>query len=427
MPKADPYAALRYPNFRRYIVGLLALTLSIQVQGTIVGWQIYDLTGDPLALGLIGLAEALPFIGAALWAGHFADRHDRRRQVLWSMVALVGCSAALLGLALAHDMTTSLRVSAIFAVIVVSGVARSFLQPARVALGAELVPRAIYANAIAWRASTWQAAAVLGPAIGGLLYAIGGAELAYGVDTVLMIAGIGWILAMRHRSPARPPVDGPVIASLLSGLRFVGREPMILGALSLDLFAVFFGGAVALLPIFAKDILNVGPTGLGLLRAAPAVGAILVSIVLARSPVVRRNGPAMLISVALFGLATIGFALSRNFTLSLVLLGLTGAFDMVSVVIRSTLLQIVTPEPLLGRVSAVNSVFVGSSNEIGAFESGVAAKLLGTVPSVIFGGAATLVVVAVIAWRVPSLRMLDAMPTQPSDHDRPGQRSPPRQ
>jgi MFS family permease len=409
----DPYAALRYPNFRRYIVGLLALTLSIQVQGTIVGWQIYDLTGDPLALGLIGLAEALPFISAALWAGHVADRHDRRRQVLWSMAALVGCSAALLVLALAHAMTTSLRVAAIFAVIVASGVARSFLQPARVALGAELVPRTIYANAIAWRASTWQAAAVIGPAVGGVLYALGGAELAYGVDTLLMLAGIAWIVAMRHTSPKRPPIDGPVVQSLLSGLRFVGREPMILGALSLDLFAVFFGGAVALLPIFAKDILHVGPTGLGLLRAAPAIGAILVSAILAASPVVRRNGPVMLASVAMFGVATIGFALSTHFVLSLVLLALTGAFDMISVVIRSTLLQIVTPEPLLGRVSAVNSVFVGSSNEIGAFESGVAAKLLGTVPSVVFGGLATLGVVAVIAWRVPALRALDAMPTHP--------------
>jgi hypothetical protein len=248
---------------------------------------------------------------------------------------------------------------------------------------------------------------------------MGGAELAYGVDTALMVAGIGWIVAMRHRSPARAPIDGPVVASLLSGLRFVSREPMILGAMSLDLFAVLFGGAIALLPIFARDILHVGPAGLGLLRAAPAVGAILVSVVLAVSPVVRRNGVVMLASVAGFGLATIGFALSRNFTLSLILLGLTGAFDMVSVVIRSTLLQILTPEPLLGRVSAVNSVFVGSSNEIGAFESGVAAKLLGLVPSVLFGGIATLAVVAIIAWRVPALRRLDGMPVQAAEHPPP--------
>jgi MFS family permease len=412
----DPYASLRFPNFRRYIVGLLALTLSIQVQGTIVGWQIYDLTGDPLALGLVGLAEALPFIGAALWAGHFADRHDRRRQVLGSMAALVACSAALLALALAHDMATSLRITAIYVVIIISGVARSFLQPARIALGAELVPREMYGNAIAWRAATWQGASVIGPAVGGLLYAVGGAALAYGTDTALMLMGVAWVIAVRHTSPKRAPVDGPVVASLLSGLRFVRREPMLLGAMSLDLFAVFFGGAVALLPIFAKDVLHVGATGLGLLRAAPAVGAILISLLLAVTPVVRRNGPVMLASVALFGLATIGFALSRNVVLSMTLLALTGAFDMVSVVIRSTLLQIVTPEPLLGRVAAVNSVFVGSSNEIGAFESGVAARLLGTVPSVVFGGVATLVVVGVIAWGFPELRKLNLMPGHPVDH-----------
>ena len=410
MPPTDPYAALRYPNFRRYILGVLALTISVQVQGTIVGWQIYDLTHDPLALGLVGLAEALPFIGAALWAGHAADRHDRRRLVLWSMGALVACSAALLALAFAHGMSKPLRVTAIYAVIVVSGVARSFLQPARISLGAELIPRSIYSNAITWRASTWQVAAVIGPAIGGLLYAIGGATLAYATDTVLMFIGLLWMVAVQHQSPARAPIDGPVAQSLFSGLRFVVSEPRILGAMSLDLFAVLFGGAVALLPIFARDILHTGPVGLGILRAAPAVGAVLISGILALWPVTKRLGPVMFANVALFGLATIGFGLSRNFWLSVVFLGLSGAFDMVSVVIRSTLIQIVTPEPLLGRVSAVNSVFVGSSNEIGAFESGVAAKLFGTVPSVVFGGVATLGVVAAIALGFPALRQLDTQP-----------------
>jgi MFS family permease len=406
----DLFAALRYPNFRRYVSGLLALTISIQVQGTIVGWQIYDLTGDPLALGLVGLAEALPFITTALWAGHVADRYDRRRQVLWSMLALVVCSAALLALAVAHDASTQFRVTAIYSVIVVSGVARSFLMPARIALGAELVPRDVYPNAITWRASTWQLAAVIGPAVGGLLYAAGGASFAYAADTALMTIGMAWIFAMQHRSPVRTPFAGAMTDSLLSGFHFVRKERMLLGALLLDLLAVFFGGAIALLPIFAKDILHVGPEGLGILRAAPAAGAVLIAIVLARRPVVRRSGPVMLWSVALFGLATIGFALSKYFWLSAVMLALTGAFDMVSVVIRSTLLQILTPEPMLGRVSAVNSVFVGSSNEIGAFESGFAAKLLGTIPSVLFGGVATLGVVMGIAWKFPKLRKLDAMP-----------------
>ncbi|HKS05925.1 MAG TPA: MFS transporter [Gemmatimonadaceae bacterium] len=409
---ADPYAALRYPNFRRYVGGLLALIVSIQIQGTIVGWQIYDLTGDPLALGLVGLAEALPFISTALYAGHVADRRDRRHQVLWSMAALAVCSVALLILSLAHDMSTTLRVSAIYGVIIASGVARSFLQPARIALGAELVPRAVYANAITWRASTWQVAAVIGPAIGGLLYAIGGAALAYTVDTVLMLAGIAWMVSVQHKSPRRAALEGAKSEDLFSGLRFVRKEPLILGGITLDLFAVFFGGAVALLPIFAKDILHVGATGLGILRAAPAAGAVVVSALLAVRPITRRMGPVILANVALFSVATIGFALSRNFWLSVVLLALTGAFDMVSVVIRSTVMQLLTPEPLLGRVSAVNSIFVGSSNEIGAFESGVAAKLMGTVPSVVFGGVASLAVVVWIAIAFPTLRKLDTVSTQ---------------
>jgi MFS family permease len=406
----DPFAALRYPNFRRYVFGLLALTISIQVQGTIVGWQIYDLTADPLALGLVGLAEALPFITAALWAGHIADRNDRRRQVLWSMLALVACSAALLALSVAHDTSTGFRVTAIYTVIIVSGVARSFLQPARIALGAELVPREVYPNAITWRASTWQLAAVIGPAVGGLLHAIGGATLAYAADTALMTIGIAWIYTMQHRSPVRAPLVGAMADSLFSGLRFVRSERLLFGALMLDLLAVFFGGATALLPIFAKDVLHVGAVGLGILRAAPAAGAVLVAVALARRPIVHRNGPIMLNAVAVFGLATIAFALSNHFWLSAVMLAITGAADMVSVVIRSTLLQTVTPEPMLGRVSAVNSVFVGSSNEIGAFESGFAAKLIGTIPSVLLGGAGTLAVVLGIAWRFPKLRKLDAMP-----------------
>ena len=406
----DPFAALRYPNFRRYVFGLFALTISIQVQGTIVGWQIYDLTGDPLALGLVGLAEALPFISMALWAGHIADRNDRRRQVLWSMLALVMCSAALLALSVAHDTSTTYRVTAIYCVIIVSGVARSFLMPARIALGAELVPREVYPNAITWRASTWQLAAVIGPAVGGLLYAAGGAPFAYAADTALMMIGMAWIYNMQHQSPIRAPLIGAVKESLLSGFRFVRGERLLFGALMLDLLAVFFGGATALLPIFAKDILHVGAVGLGILRAAPAAGAVLIAIVLARRPIVRHNGHVMLNAVAVFGVATIAFALSNNFWLSVTMLAITGAADMVSVVIRSTLLQTVTPEPMLGRVSAVNSVFVGSSNEIGAFESGFAAKLLGTIPSVLFGGAGTLAVVMGIAWRFPKLRKLDAMP-----------------
>jgi MFS family permease len=414
--RADPYAALRFPNFRRYIFGLLALTISVQIQGTIVGWQIYDLTGDPLALGLIGLAEAVPFVGTSLFAGHAADRFDRRRQVLWSMLALVACSLALLTLTISHGLANAVRVSAIYAVIMISGVARSFLMPARVALGAELVPRPLYPNAITWRSSTWQVAAVIGPALGGLLYAAGGAPLAYSIDTALMTVGMAWIFAMQHRSPARPASTAKLTEGLLSGLDFVRRERIIFGALSLDLFAVFFGGATALLPIFARDILHVGATGLGILRAAPAAGAVLIAVLLALRPVQRRNGALMIGTVGMFGAATVAFGLSRSFWLSVILLAITGACDMVSVVIRSTLLQVLTPEPLLGRVSAVNSVFVGSSNEIGAFESGFTAKLFGAVPAVVLGGLATMGVVGTIAWRFPPLRKLDALPSAAREH-----------
>ncbi len=410
MSRADPYAALRFPNFRRYIWGLFALTVSIHIQGTIVGWQVYDLTGDPLALGLIGLAEALPFMVSALWSGHVADRHDRRRVVLWSMGVLVACSLALLGIALLSNAPTGWRVAGIYAVIVASGVARAFLHPARQALGSELIPRAIFPNAIAWRTTTWQASAVLGPALGGMLYAAGGAALAYLLDTILMLVGMWWLFRVRHTSPVRAPVDGVMLESLLSGIRFVRSERRLFGAMTLDLFAVLFGGATALLPIFAKDILAVGPTGLGLLRAMPAVGAVLMSIALVRRPITRHVGRTMLVAITCYGLSMIGFALSGTLWLSCLLLAAAGCFDMIGVVVRSTLLTVVTPEHMLGRVSAVNSIFVGSSNEIGAFESGVTAKLLGTVNSVLVGGVATLGVVAWVGRAFPALRRMDRWP-----------------
>jgi MFS family permease len=408
--RADPYAALRFPNFRRYISGLLALTVSIHIQGTIVGWQIYDLTGDPLALGLIGLAEALPFVVSALWSGHVADRYDRRLVVLWSMGVLVVCSLALLSVALLTSVPSAWRIASIYAVIIVSGVARAFLHPARQALGSELIPRAVFPNAIAWRTTTWQASAVLGPALGGLLYATGGAALAYGLDTVLMLVGMVWVFRVRHTSPTRAPVEGMMLDSLLSGIRFVRSEKRLFGAMTLDLFAVLFGGATALLPIFAKDILAIGPTGLGLLRAMPAVGAVLMSIVLVRTPITRHVGRAMLAAITCYGLSMIGFALSNTLWISCVMLACAGCFDMIGVVVRSTLLTVVTPEHMLGRVSAVNSIFVGSSNEIGAFESGLTAKLLGTVNSVLFGGLATLGVVAWVSRAFPALRRLDGWP-----------------
>jgi MFS family permease len=402
----DPYAVFRFPDFRRFVGSVLALTVATQMQVVVVGWQIYAVTKDPLSLGLVGLAEALPFISLALFAGHIADRVNRRRVVALATLVMVACAGALLGFTLTRGVFTGGRVWPIYAVIFMSGVARSFLQPARQALGAELVPRELYPSAVAWRSSIWQLAAVVGPALGGLLYGFVGPASAYALDLALTAVAFLGIASLRHTGSARPPALESVTESVGAGIRFLRREPILLGAITLDLFSVLFGGATALLPVFAADILHAGPEGLGVLRAAPSVGAVLTSVVLAHRRPLRRSGATLLTVVALFGLSMIGFGLSRSFALSTVLLAVSGAVDMVSVVIRSTLLQLSTPEHLLGRVASVNAIFIGSSNEIGAFESGVTARLLGTVPSVVLGGTVTLLVVAVTAWRVPALRRL---------------------
>ncbi|MBI1810281.1 MAG: MFS transporter [Gemmatimonadetes bacterium] len=408
MPEAaqSPYAVLRIPNYRWYIAGLLAFTMAIQIQGTVVGWQIYELTHDKLALGLIGLAEALPFISMSLYAGHVVDRHDRRRVALFSLAVLLGCAIALLVLPAMLPQAPRMVVHAIYAVIVASGLARSFLQPARQALGAELVPRELYGNAITWRSGAWQLAAVIGPALGGILYAAGGTRLAYATDVGLTVVGVAAFAAVRHRSAPQERHDERIMDSLAVGVRFVFGERLLLAALSLDLFSVLFGGATALLPVFAAEILHVGPRGLGLLRAAPAIGAVAMSVAIAHLPPVGKAGRALLRAVALFGICIIIFGFSTNLALSVAALAVSGAADMISVFIRSTLIQTMTPVHMLGRVMSVNSVFVGSSNEIGMFESGVTAQWFGTVPSVVLGGIATLVVVGVTAWRVPALRAL---------------------
>ena len=325
----DTYAALRIPNFRRYLLALFTLTLGIQIQGTVVGWQIYDLTHDPLALGIVGLAEALPAISMSLFAGHVADSHDRRRIALVALSVLVLCSLGLWWLA--HPapigdlaLAAPARVRAIYAVIVLSGLARAFLQPARQALSAELVPRTLYSNAITWRTGSWQLAAVLGPALGGGLYALGGTTLGYAVDAVLMTFAVGALFSVRHRSPVREITDEPILSSITGGLRFVLGEPLLLSALTLDLFSVLFGGAIALLPVFAAEILHTGPSGLGLLRAAPAVGAVITSVALTRWPPFAHTGRNLLIAVTGFGACTILFGLSRSLWLSLGALAFKG-------------------------------------------------------------------------------------------------------
>ena len=418
-PAHDPYAALRIPDFRRLVSARVLFTVASQIQGVVVGWQIYELTNNPLALGLIGLAEAIPSIAVSLYAGHVADSVPRKRIIVPTMIVLFLCSLSLFlltrpsGMALFANqqvLAFPLYVVMLYAVLFVSGIARGFLGPAVFSFMPQLLPnRALLSNAVTWNSSSWQAAAVLGPAIGGLLFAKMGKGFAYGIDSGLMLLSLLLFLSIAGRAlPTREGEQLNLGESILSGVRFIFANQIVLAALSLDLFAVLFGGAVALLPIFAKDILQTGPDGLGYLRAAPAVGSVLMAVWLTYSPMKRGAGRKLLWAVAGFGLATIGFALSKSFALSLFLLFLTGVFDSVSVIVRSTLIHTYTPEYMKGRVSAVNNIFIGSSNEIGGFESGATAKLMGTVPSVVFGGLMTLVVVAVTALKADKLRKLES-------------------
>jgi MFS family permease len=405
-PLHDPYAALRVADFRRFVTCLLVQTLATMIQGVVVGWQVYQITHDPLALGLIGLAEALPFIAVALPAGQVADRFDRRRVCLAALLVLGACAGSLCWMTTAGVLNPA-TVWAVYAVIFVSGIARSFLQPTRTALSADLVPRDLYLNAITWRSSTWQFAAVAGPAAGGLLLGFAGEAVSYGVSAGLLL--LSWVALARVEARPHPAASEGVsgLAGLVQGIHFLRGQPVLLGAITLDLFAVLFAGAEALLPVFATDILHVGAQGLGILRAAPAAGSVLMSVYLSHRPLQRRAGRTMLLSVALYGMCISGFGWSVHFPLSVALLALSGMFDNISVVMRSTLLQTLTPRQLLGRVAAVNAIFIGSSNEVGAFESGVAARLLGPVPAVVLGGVVPILVVGAIAWRVPTLRRLE--------------------
>jgi MFS family permease len=397
----DPYASLRHPEYRAFLGGMGAVFVATQVQSAVLGWQVYALTGDPLSLGLVGLAEALPFLLLTLVGGWAADRYDRRTLSLASLAVVAASGAWLLALSLSGPRSAW----PFYGAQALAGLGRALFRPASAALGTELVPREDYQNAATWRSSIFHLAMVLGPAAGGLLIALGGPRLAYGVVLALAGGGLAALAALRPR-PRVPDGGGHLLAQLSDGVRFVFGQPLLLGALSLDLFAVLFGGATALLPIFARDILGVGEVGFGLLRAAPAAGAVVTSLLLTRLGGFERSGVALLRSVALFGLSWIAFALSRSYALSLVLLAVGGALDTVSVVLRATLVQLHTPQEKMGRVAAVNGFFIGSSNELGAFESGVAARLLGVVPSVLFGGAMTLATVAVVAWRAPALRRL---------------------
>jgi MFS family permease len=405
LPDHDPYAALRVANFRRLILSYGLTTVAREAQIVVIGWQIFSLTHDPRSLGMVGLAEALPFIAVALYAGHVADRASRRTIALAGTFGMLLSAVALLLYTVWPHAFAHYGVWPVYAVIFLSGIARSFTRPALTALSAEVVERELYASSIAWRSSTWMFAAILGPALGGLLYGFAGPAVTYGVVVVLMAAALGGVGRIAHDVRPVAASDITVGESVRTGVLFIVRQPVVLAAMTLDLFSVLFGGVTALLPIFAT-MLSAGPQGLGVLRAAPAVGSLLMGLYLAHRPPMKRAGVALLAAVTLFGLTIIAFALSRNFWLSLALLVINGAADDISVVIRSTLVQTMTPSSMLGRVSSVNQIFIGASNEIGAFESGFAAWLMGTVPSVLFGGGMTLLVVAVTAVASKELRRM---------------------
>lgn len=404
----NKYEVLKLPNYRLFLISRLIIMLSFQIQSVAVGWQVYQLTKDPLSLGIIGLVEAIPSILVSLYAGHLADNANRKdiMQICLSVFFLCSLSLLLFTLNITHQYI-DFNIYYIYAVIFISGIARGFMSPASFGLLSQIVPKELYPQSSLWGSTAFQIGAVAGPAVGGLIYGFLGVTTTYTTDAIFVLVGLICI-TMINRQPT-PKLEGgqSVFESISEGLKFVFSNQILLGAISLDLFAVLFGGAVALLPLFADEILHVGPKGLGIMRAAPSIGAILMSWIIARNKNDKGNdGFKLLVSVAGFGICMILFGLSRNFYLSVLVLALSGALDNVSVIIRSTIMQIMTPDNMRGRVSAVNSIFIGSSNEIGSFESGVAAKLLGTVPSVVFGGCMTILVVIVTALKAEKLKNL---------------------
>ena len=404
---SSPYEVLKIVDFRRFISARFCVTLAIQIQGVVVGYQVYEITEDAFSLGLIGLAEAIPSIAVSLYAGHVADVVMRKKIIVCCIAALVFCSNALLYFTTDFSsFITNYGVLPIYSVIFISGIARGFLSPANFSFMPQLVPRELFPGAVTINSTTWETASIAGPALGGFLYGLLGITVAYAADAFLTVVGLLLMLNVANKPLPPESEEQGVVEKIRAGLRFVFTNKLVLAAISLDLFAVLFGGAVALLPIFADKVLHVGAVGFGFLRAAPSIGALLIAFIVMHNPIKRNMGRLLLWCVAGFGFCMIGFAVSKDFWLSLFLLMASGGFDCVSVIIRLTLLQTLTPENMKGRVSAVNNIFIGSSNEIGMFESGWAASKLGLVPSVVFGGCMTVAVVSTIAWFGKSLRRL---------------------
>ena len=408
--KLDPYAALRFKEFNIFLGVRFAMVFAWSMQFIVIEWQVYSLTKDPLSLGIIGLMEIIPAVSIALFAGHIVDQSEKRNLLV---KCILGFSVVSLGLFLITLPTVAASYAqktilySIYALVFLGGLVRAFIGPTIFSLIALIVPKKIYPNAATWSSSTWQMASVLGPAFAGFSISWIGVHWSMCIVFGFSVLALLFLFRISKKPILNPKIGEPIFKSLKDGLQFVFNSKAIFGALTLDMIAVLFGGAVALLPIYAQDILHVGSEGFGVLRAAPAVGASITMLGSTRFPLHKYAGKKLLWAVFAFGLCIIVFGISTSFWISVIALFLSGAVDGVSMIIRQTILQLKTPDHMRGRVASVNSIFVGSSNELGAFESGLAAKLLGTVTAVVFGGCMTLLTVGTTALVSPSFRRLD--------------------
>jgi MFS family permease len=404
-PRLAGRVAFAYPNFVSYTLARFFIVLALEMQSVAVGWQVYDITHRPIDLGYVGLAQFLPGFVLFLFGGHAADLFDRRKLLSWCYTGFGLCSAMLLAISWQAPRSVHL----IYVVLVLLGCVRSFNWPASRALLPQLVPEEYFPNAVAWNASTFQVASIAGPAVGGIAYALfRGPEAVYAGSIAASVVAIFMTVRIRPR-PQIVPKEPVSLRTVLAGFRYIWRKKLILGSISLDMFAVLLGGAVALLPVYSREILHTGPWGLGLLRSAPGVGAAVMAIVVAHWPIRRRAGITMMVCVAGFGVFTIVFGISRSLIISLIALFLVGASDMVSVIVRATLVQIATPDEMRGRVNAIDMLFIGVSNELGEFESGLTAQWFGTVRAVVLGGIGTLLVIATWTALFPELRKADQL------------------
>lgn len=403
------YHVLRHPEFRLYIFSRFFFILVLNMQATLISWKVYEITKDPFSIGLIGLIEFVPAVIMALFAGHIIDLSDKKKMMLAAMAANVILTITLTAVTSNFALQTfssSTILTVIYTVVFFTGILRAFSGPTSFAMVSHLVPKEELPNAITWHSGSWQVGAVSGPALAGLLYGIIGVTPTFSIMIGLFVAALIPIAMMGAKPPVPQTGQESMVTRIREGLRFVWRTKEVLGTMSLDLFAVFFGGATALLPYFADVILKVGPQGLGLLRSAPAIGSLAVLALVTIRPLKAQQGRLMMFCVAGFGAMIILFGLSQMFWLSMFALFMSGVLDGISVIVRSTILQLKTPDAMRGRVASLNSIFIMSSNELGAFESGFTSRLMGVVPAVVFGGCMTLAVVVTTWFKVPTLKKL---------------------